>query len=194
MRTLVIAACLVVPGAAHASPLAGETPGAAPAPTATASAGPAATTPRGLALGVELGDPISATAAYFTGKLMLAGAIGSATLESPGVTVHADAQVVAKPLSPRATFRTGLGLRYYRHSRLASPDELPSSHFGVRLPNTIAVRTGSVELYAELAPGIDFKRTNSCNLADGPYSVCPHAQESPLFLEAVVGLRLFLSH
>jgi hypothetical protein len=50
-----------------------------------------------------------------------------------------------------------------------------------------------MQLYAELAPGIDFHRTASCTLASGPYTVCPHAQDRPLFVQLVVGARWFLS-
>jgi hypothetical protein len=169
----------------------------APAPAATATATAPALAPKtraGLAIGAELGDPISATVAYYHDKMLLAGALGSATLESPGIAAHADAQFVVTQLSPKAAFRVGLGLRYYHHSHLLSPDEVPSSHYGARVSAAIAMNAGPVELYAELAPGIDFKRTNSCSLASGAYSVCPHAQENPLFLQMVVGLRYFLSH
>ena len=197
MRRLAIAAWLVAPAAVHADPLAGAAAGAAaaPAPTTTVSATTEpAGTPKGLAVGVEVGDPIAVTAAFNTGSLMLAGAVGSATVESPGVTAHGDVQFVATRISPKAVLRLGVGVRYYRHSHLASPDELPSTHLGARLSSAFAVQAGAAEVYLEIAPGIDFLRTNSCNLADGAYSVCPHAQESPLFFEGVIGLRFFLSH
>jgi hypothetical protein len=150
--------------------------------------------PKGLAIGAELGDPTSATVAWFANKLVASAALGSATLESSGWSFHADVQGVARQLAPHAVLRLGLGARIYHHSHLLSPDEVPSTHYGARASIAVAYQTGSMELYAELAPGIDLKRTNSCNLADGAFSVCPHAQESPLFLQMAVGARFFLSH
>ena len=151
------------------------------------------TTPHGLAIGAELGDPTSITAAWFAGKLDVAAALGTATLESVGWSAHVDAQVAVAEPTPAVSIRVGLGLRYYRHSHLMSMDELPSSHLGVRASLAVALRRGPLELYAEAAPGIDVARGASCSLADGVDSVCPHAQESPWFFQMVIGARWFVS-
>lgn len=149
----------------------------------------------GLAIGAELGEPTSATIGLFTGKLALLGAIGTGTLEGVGIQVHADAQLEVKRLTPAVPLRVGLGARFYHHGYdPQSIDEIPDEHYGIRVPVTLAYETGPVELYAELAPGIDIKRTASCTLADGPRSICPHAQESPLFVQLVVGARWFITH
>jgi hypothetical protein len=151
------------------------------------------TTPHGLALGAELGDPSAVTAAWFAGKLDVDAALGTATFESLGWAFHADAQYAVRQLTPTMPLRVGLGMRYYRHSHLLSPDELPSSHLGVRASLGVALRRGAMEVYAELAPGVDVARGASCSLVSGAMSICPHAQESPLFFEMAIGARFFLS-
>ena len=209
MRAVAGATCMLLASTVHADSTHGTNAaaaGAAAAAAAPAAAAPApavvavpstpepTSSPKGLAIGAELGDPTSATVAYFATKVVASAALGSATLESPGWSFHADVQGVATRLAPHAVLRVGLGARIYHHSHLLSPDEVPSTHFGARASVALAYQTGSMELYAELAPGVDLKRTNSCTLADGPFSVCPHAQESPLFLQLAVGARFFLSH
>jgi hypothetical protein len=111
------------------------------------------------------------------------------------VSFHADVQVEVARLGAHVPLRIGLGGRYYHHGyEPMSFDEIPDSHYGVRAPIAIAYETGALQLYAEAAPGVDVKRTASCTLASGPYSICPHAQELPLFVQLVVGARWFLSH
>jgi len=149
----------------------------------------------GLAIGAELGDPVSATAGWFSGNLAVLGAIGTGTLEGAGIQLHADAQLVITRLAPDVPIRVGLGARYYHHGyQPASIDELPDDHLGIRVPAAIALERGSLQLYAEAAPGIDIAKSRSCSLASGAFSVCPHAQESPFFFQLVVGARWFLSH
>jgi hypothetical protein len=150
-------------------------------------------TPQGLAIGAELGDPTSITAAWFAGKLDVDAALGTATLESVGWSLHVDAQAVIAEPAPDVSLRVGLGMRYYRHSHLMSIDELPSSQLGVRASLAVALRRGPIELYAEVAPGIDVARGASCSLVDGVDSVCPHSQESPWFFQMVIGARWFVS-
>ena len=168
----------------------------APAATATRTTTAAASPGAGLALGVEVGEPTSATVGWFTGKLAVIGAIGSGTLAGVGVHVHADAQLEVARLAPNMPLRIGLGARYLPPRLPARPRSTSS-----RTPTSVSARPrrspiehGSMQLYAELAPGIDVKRTASCTLADGANSICPHAQATPLFLEFVVGARWFLSH
>jgi hypothetical protein len=159
---------------------------------ATAPASPAR---KGLALGVELGDPTSATAAWFQDKLAVSGALGTGTFAGPGFSAHVDAQLEVHRLAPEIPLRVGLGARYYnQHYQLMSASEIPDSHYGFRASVAIAYERGPLELYAELAPGVDVKRTQSCTLRDGPYSICPHAQSSPLFVQFAIGVRWFLSH
>ena len=73
-------------------------------------------------------------------------------------------------------------------------DEIPDSHYGIRASVSVALERRSMQVYAELAPGVDLKRTPSCTLADGPNTICPHAQDGPLFVQLVIGARWFLSH
>jgi hypothetical protein len=149
---------------------------------------------KGLAIGVEAGEPTSVTGGFFAGKLALFGALGTGTREGVGIQLHVDAQLIVAQLRPDVPVRVGLGGRYYHHGyESMSTDELPDSHYGIRASAAIAYEKGSMELYAELAPGIDVKRTNSCSLASGAYSVCPHSMESPFFLQLVLGARWFLT-
>jgi hypothetical protein len=179
-----LAAIALAAGVAHA-----DQP---PAAVATAPPLDRGTTPHGLAVGAELGDPSAITAAWFAGKLDVDAALGTATFESFGWAFHVDGQYAVAQLTPAMPLRVGLGLRYYRHSHLMSPDELPSSHLGVRASVAVALLRGPLEVYAELAPGVDVARGASCSLVDGAYSVCPHAGESPWFLEMAIGVRWFL--
>ncbi len=174
---------------------AAEPPAPAPAPIAVTASSEPARGPGGLALGVELGDPVSATVAYFAGAFSIGGAIGSGTYAGPGLEAHVDAQLVVARLSPHAPLRIGIGGRYYNdHYQPMSIDEVPDTHLGVRASVALAYETASVQLYVEAAPGIDLYRSASCTLADGPNSICPHAQSSPAFLQLDLGLRWFLSH
>jgi hypothetical protein len=190
MTARLIAAVVLAASTAHADPIAGAAAGTA-APAVSAAATPAAEH-SGLAIGAELGDPSAVTAAWFAGKLDVVGAVGTATVESIGWAAHADVQGALAELAPGVPLRVGLGLRYYRHSHLASPDEVSSGHLGVRASIAIAIQRGPIEIYGELAPGVDVLRGASCNLADGALSVCPHAQESLLFIQFAAGVRWFL--
>lgn len=148
----------------------------------------------GLALGVELGEPAAATAAWFRGPLSAGGALGTGTFGGPGLSLHADVQYIVHRLAPAVPVRVGLGGRYYRHGYDAmSADEIPDAHYGVRASAAVALERGPLQLYAEIAPGVDVHRTRSCTFASGADSICPHAQESPLFLQVGVGARWFLS-
>ena len=172
-------------------------PAAAAQPTAVSahSSEPASPARKGLAVGVELGDPSSATAAWFQGKFVVSGALGTGTFAGPGFSAHIDAQLEVHRLAASVPLRVGLGGRYYnQHYERMSVSEIPDSHYGLRATVDLAYETGPLELYAELAPGVDVKRTQSCTLRDGPYSICPHAQSSPLFVQFAVGVRWFLSH
>ncbi len=185
-RIVGVAAILAVAAAAHADE-------AVPSATATTTPEP----PRaqhGLAVGVEVGEPTSATVAWLAGKLEVAAAIGTGTRAGVGLSLHADAQLEIARIGPRMPLRIGVGARYYHHGYSAmSFDELPDSHVGVRVPVSLAYELGALQLYLELAPGVDVYRSASCSLASGPYSICPHAQERPLFVQLVIGARWFLS-
>jgi hypothetical protein len=150
--------------------------------------------PGGLAVGIELGEPTAVTAGWFAGRLAVVGAVGSGTFEGPGIAAHLKVLYAITELGPRIPLFVGLGGRLYRHGYEAmSIDELPDSHFGVFASIGVALERGPVQLYAELSPGLDAKRTRSCTLASGPQSICPHAQEAPVFLNFAVGARWFLS-
>jgi len=181
---------------AAVAPVRAETPASAPAPatTITATEAPAAAQ-QGIAIGVEVGEPTSATVGWWKGGLGVSAALGSGTFEGVGLSFHADAQLVIARLAPKIPVRVGLGGRYYHHGYDAmSFDEVPDSHIGIRASAAIALETGAMQLYAEVAPGIDVYRSASCTLASGAYSVCPHTQELPFFVQLVVGARWFLSN
>lgn len=165
------------------------------ATSTTAATDERSPTPRGLALGIELGEPTSGTIAYYMDRLVLAAAVGSGTLAGPGLAMHVDVQLVLANLGDGIPLRAGLGARYYHHGyEPSSIDEVPDSHYGARASLAIALQRGPVEIYAEAAPGVDAKRTTSCTLASGANSICPHAMERPFFLQLVLGARWFLSH
>ena len=149
----------------------------------------------GPAIGVEAGEPTSVTAGWFTERVGIAGGIGSGTLYGPGLALHADVLVTPTRVAARFPLVVGLGVRWYdQHYALASADEMPSRNVGLRASVAIAYPMAPLELYAELAPGVDVSRSGSCNLADGPRSICPHAMATPLFVDVVVGARWFLGH
>jgi len=185
-----------------ASVLASLALGLAPAPARAEPPAPAAERPAaapgersGLALGVELGEPTSVTAGWFRGPLSVSGALGTGTLAGVGLSLHADVQYVVHRLGPDLPVRVGLGGRYYHHGYDAmSLDEVPDSHYGVRASASVALERGPLQLYAELAPGVDVLRTRSCTFASGADTICPHAQSPPLFVQLAVGARWFLSH
>ncbi len=146
-----------------------------------------------LALGLELGEPVSATAGWFDGKLAISGGIGSGVFGGAGLSLRAAVQLEVTRLTPAMPLRVGLGGRLYHHGyELASIDELPDTHYGVFASIATALELGPLEIYGELAPGIDLHRTRSCALSSGPATICPHAQEAPVFVQFVVGARWFL--
>jgi hypothetical protein len=174
------------------APAPAPTPVAAPAATITASATERPHRTR-LGLGAELGEPISATVAYFVDKLSVGGAIGTGTLYGPGLSVHVDCQYEVARLVPEVALRVGLGGRYYdQHYQPASVDELPQSRWGVRASAAVALERPDWQVYGELAPGVDLHRSASCNYFDGVNSVCPHVATTPVFVQFVVGARWFL--
>lgn len=147
----------------------------------------------GIALGVELGEPTSATGAWYAGRLAVLTALGTGTFEGPGFSFHADVQLAVARIAANAPVRIGLGARYYHHGyEPMSVDEIPHSHYGLRASAAIGYERGPLELYAELAPGVDLRRTRSCTFASGVDTICPHAQERPVFVQFVVGARWFL--
>ncbi|MBS1117786.1 MAG: hypothetical protein H6Q90_14 [Deltaproteobacteria bacterium] len=165
-----------------------------PAATASTTATGAEAPQEGIAVGLELGEPTSATAGWWKGKLGVSGALGTGTREGVGLSFHVDVQYVVARLAPNMAVRVGLGGRYYHHGYQAmSFDEIPDSHYGIRASAAFAYERGPLQLYAELSPGVDVHRTASCTLASGPFSICPHAQETPLFVQLVVGARWFLT-
>jgi len=188
IRAAVSAAAIV----AAVAPVRADTP--APATTITETETSAAAQ-QGIALGVEVGEPTSVTVGWWKGDLGVSAAVGSGTFEGVGLSFHADAQLVVARLAPKIPVRVGLGGRYYHHGYDAmSFDEVPDSHIGIRASAAIALETGAIQLYAEVAPGVDVYRSASCTLASGAYSICPHTQELPFFVQLVVGARWFLSN
>ena len=184
------------PKTATATSVQGAAASAAPTTSTTATSAPAEESAQeGVAVGAELGEPTSATVGWFHDKLAVLGAVGSGTLAGPGIQIHADLQMEVHRLQPNVPIRVGLGARFYHHGyHPESVDEIPHEHYGVRVPIAIAYEKKSMQLYAEVSPGVDFKRTNACALTNGAYSICPHQQQSPLFVQLVVGVRFFISH
>lgn len=181
------------PSATTAPVAGGETGGSPPSVTSHVGA-PAPGAPRGLAVGVELGEPTSATIGWFTGKLAVVGGVGTGTVAGLGIQVHADVQGEVLRLGPHLPLRVGGGLRVYHHGyHETSIDEIPDTHLGVRASASLALERGALQLYVEIAPGIDVARSSSCSLASGARSICPHAMESPAFFQMAVGARWFLS-
>lgn len=198
IRSLLVVALSA--GSAGADPSTATAPAAtgassASAPSVTGHVGDRpATAPHGLAIGVELGEPTSATIGWFTGKLALLGALGTGTYEGPGIEAHADVQLEVHRLAPNMPLRIGGGARLYHHGyHQSSIDETPDTHLGVRASASVALERGQLQLYAEVAPGIDVVRSSSCNLSSGARSVCPHTQEAPVFLQLAIGARWFFS-
>ncbi len=151
--------------------------------------------PHGAAIGAEVGEPAGITAAWFAHAVDVALSVGSGTLAGPGFQSHLDLQLIALHLTPDVPLRVGLGARVYnQHYAPQSRDELPDWHLGARASVALAYEHGTMQLYAELAPGVDLWRSTSCSLADGAMSICPHAMSSPVFVDFVVGARWFLSH
>jgi hypothetical protein len=189
--TVCAAATLAAVGSVRA-----ETPVNTATPTATINATTEpASRHEGVAIGVELGEPTSITVGWWKGDLGVAAALGTGTIAGVGISFHADAQLVVTRLAPKVPLRVGLGGRFYHHGYDAmSFDEVPDSHLGVRASAAVAFESGALQLYAEVAPGIDVYRSASCTLASGAYSICPHTQELPFFVQLVLGARWFFSN
>lgn len=187
----VVAAVITLGGGAAGAQDAVAPPAPAPAVTAHVDAAPA---PRGLAVGIEVGEPTSLTVGYWAGALGIRAAVGSGTRAGLGIAARVEGQLEVTRLAAHVPLHVGLGARLYRHGyEEMSLDEIPDTHVGLRASVAIGYERGGMLLYAEAAPGVDVVRTTSCSLASGPYSLCPHAQASPLFLQLVVGARWFLS-
>lgn len=157
--------------------------------------------PRQLALGIEVGEPSSIAVRVGLGgdRVALSAAVGTGTLAGVGPSLHVDLTFAAIRLvagrSHEVPLHVGVGVRHYRHGYAAmSADELPDAHSGVRLPVGVTwVRAASaVAFYVEAAPGLDLVRTASCSYASQASTVCPHAQASPFFVDAVAGVRWYL--
>lgn len=163
------------------------------ADTAVYSAAPQPTTDRsGLAVGVELGEPSALTLGWWFGSIGVSGAIGTGTFAGVGVSAHVDVQLEVARLSPALSLAVGLGGRIYHHGyEPMSFDEVPDTHYGARATAALAYDHDALRFYLEAAPGVDLHRTASCTLGSGPYSICPHAQALPLFLQVVIGARWF---
>ena len=182
LRDHVIASLAQLSGLSIASPTA-STPTPRRAPT----------TRGGFAIGVELGEPTAATAAWFRDRVSVFGGFGTGTFGGPGLSLEVGAQLVVVELADRVPLRVGLGGRLYHHGYdLMSIDELPDTHYGLFGSINLAVDRGPLQLYAQLAPGVDVALTRSCTLERGPATVCPHAQEAPVFVHFAVGMRWFL--
>ena len=153
------------------------------------------TPPSGLAVGVELGEPSAATVRYSLaeGKFGIQAGIGSGVFGGYGLHVHGDLTFGVLKLGKRSQVYLGLGARYYQHTyEPASIDEIPDTHFGLRLPIGLTAPVGGrLELYLQAAPGYDLKRSESCSLISGANSLCPHAVSSRWFVQAVVGARFY---
>jgi len=150
--------------------------------------------PSGLAIGVEVGEPSAVTLRYALGggRFGVQVGVGSGVVGGTGLAVHGDLTVGVVRLGQRSLLFAGVGARYYRHHYpLASVDELSDTHTGVRVPVGVTAPIGGLELYLQVAPGYDLARSQSCNLASGVNSLCPHAASSRLFVHANLGARFY---
>lgn len=154
---------------------------------------PAATD--GLAVGIEVGQPTSATVRYALPRspLGLGAAVGSGLFGGRGLHLHADATYTALGLAHGSrSIYLGIGARYYQHGyALASVDELPDTHIGVRFSLGAAFRVSALELYGEAAPGYDVYRSDGCSLMSGAESLCPHTMSARSFVQLAVGARYY---
>ena len=192
MKTALIATLLAV---SVAGPASADPSTAKPALTLTTASSKPASAQHGLAVGVELGQPTAATVSWWTDKLGIIGAIGTGTWSGPGVSAHVGAELEVARLTAQMPLQVGMGGRIYHHSYTRmSTDETPDTHYGAFASVALGYELGAMRLYLEASPGIDVKRTTSCSLVSGPYSICPHAQDNPLFVQLVVGARWFLFH
>ena len=166
---------------------------------ALAAAEPAA--PTGLAVGLEVGQPSTATVRFATldGTLGVGVGVGTGTLEGRGLTVRGGATfapvVLAAGAGRVAPIYLGAGARYYLHDDApASIDELPDRHVGLEatLGVALALRAPRLELYVDGGPGYDVGRSDSCSFASGAMTLCPHQQATRLYWHAGVGLRWYL--
>lgn len=157
--------------------------------------------PTGVAVGLEVGEPVAATARWVGvgGLLGVGAALGTGTRSGVGLSTHVDVTVtpavVMRASSTAVLVHVGAGLRYYRHGYDAmSVDEVPDAHLGVRgvVGLDVVLASPRLELYLEAAPGYDVDRTASCTLASGVDSVCPHAAASRAFVDVVLGARWYI--
>lgn len=167
----------------------------------SAAAEPTTAAPTGLAVGVEVGQPTTATVRFATvdGKLGVGVGVGSGTVDGTGLTVRGGvtfAPVVAMRSPARSLpIYLGVGARYYRHHYdPASIDELADRHIGIEgsLGAALALRGPGVEIYVDGGPGYDVDRTDSCSFMSGVDSLCPHQQASRLTWHAALGVRWYL--
>ncbi len=165
------------------------------AATATSRAEPA--TAEGLAVGVEVGEPSSVTVGWFANRLGVTAALGTGTIEGVGPSLRADVVgypfILTKGADWSLPLQVGIGIRHYRHGYdEMSIDEVDDAHTGVRASVAAVWLRGALSVYAELAPGYDLARTDSCNFASGADSICPHAQSTRAFVQFLAGVRWFI--
>ena len=152
-------------------------PAAAAQPTAvTAHAtAPASPARNGLAVGVELGDPSSATAAWFLRQALRRARARHRDVRRPGL-LRRTSTPSSRCITSRPTSRSASGsvlATTTSTTRRCRASEIPDSHYGLRASVALAYEHGPLELYAELAPGVDVKRTQSCTLVDGALQHLP---------------------
>lgn len=166
-----------------------------------AAADPPTAAPTGLAVGVEVGQPTTATVRFAAvdGTLGVGVGVGSGTLDGTGLTVRGGvtfAPVVAmRSASHALPIYLGVGGRYYRHHYdPASIDELADRHVGLEgtLGAALALRGHGLEVYLDGGPGYDVDRTDSCSFMSGVDSLCPHQQSTRLYWHAALGVRWYL--
>jgi|JI10StandDraft_1071094.scaffolds.fasta_scaffold00364_44 hypothetical protein len=165
------------------------------------AAGEPAAAPRGLAVGVEVGQPSTVTARFaaLDGALGVGAGVGTGTLDGTGLTIRGGLTfapvVLAAGPSRALPIYLGVGARYYQHHYdPASIDELPDRHVGLEasLGVALALRGPRLELYLDGGPGYDVGRSDSCSFASGVMTVCPHQQATRLYWHGGLGVRWYL--
>lgn len=148
----------------------------------------------GVGVGLAVGQSTRAVGSFAPAALPIRvdAGVGTGVFEGTGLQITADVSW-ERALPYELDLGLGAGVRYFRHHyRPSSVDETGfDRHLGVRLVATVSRRLSliPIDLFAEVAPGVDVSRTTSCTFMSGVDTVCAHDRETPLFVDLAVGAR-----